>query len=370
MANVEPNFPIFFNMHSTSHSGYLTSFSSLYDYTYLLRINRITPSSTGGLATALDKRPVDHVAPPKPVLAKRSKILAHKDVLDLTDEPLCSAPPSDMNLGEVPLEDTPMVQASSSKGEESDSAPKVTAGYSATYLDLPYTLSRGYEVTNMSKLGKALDACRATRPLLLEEIGKPYKEYNYPLELKGVIAKHLAINASHVLARRVDRLNVDLGLNRESERASRFKALVEISKCKDLEAKNVQLKGERFDLSLKLSRLELSLTKATKRAKKAEHKALMAQESANKAVEEYRTSKAFHNELGEETTYYLCRFVKTFKDINPSLVSHYQVFTSGYPPHWFSSLDINAPLSPLEGEGNECVSKALGPPQLKIHPSL
>ncbi|GAA0164231.1 hypothetical protein LIER_19919 [Lithospermum erythrorhizon] len=275
-----------------------------------------------------------------------------------------------MNLGDVPLADTPMVQASSSKGQESDSAPKVTSGYSATYLDLPYTLPDGYEMTNTSKLGKALDAFRATRPLLLEETGKPYEEYNDPLELQGVIAKHLAMNASHALAHRVDHLDVDLGLSRESERASRFMALAEISKCKDLEPKNVHLEGEKFDLSLKLSRLELSLTKATKRAKEAEQKALMAQESANKAVDEYRASKAFHNELGEETAYYLCRFVKTFKDINPSLLSHYQEFTSSYLPHWFSSLDINAPLFSLEGEGNETVSEALGPPQTQDPPSL
>ncbi|GAA0174905.1 hypothetical protein LIER_28193 [Lithospermum erythrorhizon] len=353
------------------------------------------PSSIGGLATALGKIPADHVVPPKPVLAKRTKTLAHrppmKDVLDLTDEPLCLAPPSDMNLGEVPLAYNPMVQASSSKGQESDSSPKVTVGYSATYLDLPYTFPGGYEVNNTSKLGKALDAFRVTRPLLLEEIGKPYEEYNDPLELQGVIAKHLVkdMNESHVLDRRVDRLDVDLGLSCESEMASRFKvqesekenedllrnqenaynkkktsteqALAEISKCKDLEAKNVQLEGGKFDLSL--SRPELSLTKATKRAKEGDQKTLMAQESANKAVDEYHASEAFHNNLEEETSYYLSHFVNTFKDINPSLVSYYQEFTSDYPPHWFFSLDINAPLSPLEGRGNESVSEALGPPQ-------
>ncbi|GAA0157587.1 hypothetical protein LIER_14826 [Lithospermum erythrorhizon] len=120
--------------------------------------------------------------------------------------------------------DTPIVHASSSKGQESDSAPKVTSGYSETYLDVPYILPGGYEVTNKSKLGKALDS-RATHPLLLEEIGKPYVEYSDPLELQGVIAKHLvrAMNASHVLARRVDRLDVDLCLSPENERASQFK---------------------------------------------------------------------------------------------------------------------------------------------------
>ncbi|GAA0159741.1 hypothetical protein LIER_16449 [Lithospermum erythrorhizon] len=73
-----------------------------------------------------------------------------------------------------------------------------------------------------SKLGMALDALRATRPLLLEGIGKPDEEFIHPLELEGVIAKHLvkAMNTSHVLARRVDHLDVDLGLSRVGERAS------------------------------------------------------------------------------------------------------------------------------------------------------
>ncbi|GAA0157632.1 hypothetical protein LIER_14860 [Lithospermum erythrorhizon] len=246
------------------------------------------PTSTGGSATALTKRDADPAAPAKPVLAKRSKTLAHgqprKYILDLTDEPLFSAPPSDAHIGEVPLADTPIIHASFSKGQESDSSPKVTAGYSATYLDLPYILPGGYEVTDKSKLGKALDD-------FLRNHGTTYNE----------------------------------------KRTATEQALVEIAKCKDLEAKNVKLEGE-------------------------------TQESANKAVEEYRASEAYHDELGEETAYFLCRFVKTFKDINPSLALHYQEFINGYPSRWFSSLDLNAPLSPMEGEGNEGVSKAQGQP--------
>ncbi|GAA0154197.1 hypothetical protein LIER_12251 [Lithospermum erythrorhizon] len=324
------------------------------------------PVSADGSSTTLGKRPSNPAAPPKPVLAKRTKTLAHRparrEVLDLTKEPLPSAPFGDTNIFEAPFADTPIVSGGSSKGKEkeSDSDPKVIAGYSTTYLNLPYTLPGGYE------------------------------EYSDRLKLQGIIAKHLvrAMNTSHVLARRVDRLDVDIGLNRESERASQFKvhelekenedllwnqetaynekktatkqALAEIAKCKDLEVKNVKLEGEKFDLSLKLSRLELSLNKATKRANKAEQKTLRAQESADKVVGEYRSSKAYHDELGEEMAYFLCRFVKIFKDINPSLTDHYQEFINGYPSRWFSSLDINAPLSPIECEGNESASEAQG----------
>ncbi|GAA0183322.1 hypothetical protein LIER_30750 [Lithospermum erythrorhizon] len=185
------------------------------------------------------------------------------------------------------------------------------------------------------------------------------------------------MNASHVMARRLDSLDEDLGISRENERASQFKnekkaateqALAKIAKCKDLEALNVKLEGEKFDLSLKLPRQQLSLSQETKRANEAEQKAQVAQESATKANEEYRASEAFHDELGEETTYCLCRFVKTFKDINPSLVTHYQEFINGYPSHWFSSLDIEAPLSPMEGKENEAIPEAQGHPQAQDPP--
>ncbi|GAA0171997.1 hypothetical protein LIER_41259 [Lithospermum erythrorhizon] len=87
-----------------------------------------------------------------------------------------------------------------------------------------------------------------------------------------------------------------------------------------------------------------------KRANEAEQKALLAQESVGRAVEEYRTSEAYQEDLGMEAAYCLSLFVKTFKDASPSMVAHYQEYTSGYPSHWFTSLDINAHLSPMEGE--------------------
>ncbi|GAA0176555.1 hypothetical protein LIER_29526 [Lithospermum erythrorhizon] len=289
------------------------------------------PAPSGGPATALGKRLV-HAAPSKPVLAKRSKTLAHRpprrDVLDLTQETFPSMSPYDSRIDEEPIADIPLGNASSSKGKESDSTPNVMAGYSATDLNLPSTLPGGYEVTNKSKLGKALDAFRATSPLLLEEIGKPYEKYSHPLKLQGVIAKHL-VRRPPILRRRL--------------------LLSNPWRKSPLEAQNVKLEGEKFDLSLKLSRLQLSLSQETKQANEDEHKALMAQESASRAVEEYYSSEAYHDELGEETAYCLCRFVKTFKDVNPSLVAH---------SRWFTPLDVNAPLSPMEGEETELTLEA------------
>ncbi|GAA0183323.1 hypothetical protein LIER_30751 [Lithospermum erythrorhizon] len=150
-----------------------------------------TPESAsalaGGLATALGKTPLVPATPSKPVFVKRSKTLDHKpprkEVLDLTHETLPSTPPHDTIASEVPLADTPLVRASSSKEKESDSAPKVTVGHSANYLGLPYILPGSLEVTGESRLGKALDAFRVTRPLLLEGLEKTYEEYSEPLEI-------------------------------------------------------------------------------------------------------------------------------------------------------------------------------------------
>ncbi|GAA0176479.1 hypothetical protein LIER_29461 [Lithospermum erythrorhizon] len=250
------------------------------------------------------KRPSDPNVLLKLVLAKRIKTLAYmptkKEVLDLTQDLLPSAPlgntsvpPDDADTFEVPLADTPLVIGDSSKWKECDLAPKVTT----------------------------------------EEIGKPYEEYSGPLELQGVIAKHLvrAMNASHVLARRVDRLDVDLGLTRQSERASQFKV-------QELEKNNGEL----------LRNQEITYNKK----KIANDQAL---QSAHHAVEEFRSQRLSRG-TGGGNAYCLCCFVKTFKEVNPSLAAHYQEFI--YPPCWFSSLDINAPLSPVEGEEAEAAPEA------------
>ncbi|GAA0161701.1 hypothetical protein LIER_17955 [Lithospermum erythrorhizon] len=213
MANIEPNLPLFFNMHSTSHSSPLTSFSSLSEYNIFVedkpdkveevltaalsfmearkvpfstmvgkpihlfkRAKVVTkimpesiPASTDGSTTALGKRSFNSDAPSKPVFAKRTKTLAHKytrpEIWDLTKEPLQSVPPSDINVGEVPLADTPLVSASSYKGKEiEDSVPKVTTGYFANYLDLPYTLLAGQKYK-----GKEIDDSvpKCPSPILL-----------------------------------------------------------------------------------------------------------------------------------------------------------------------------------------------------------
>ncbi|GAA0163401.1 hypothetical protein LIER_43640 [Lithospermum erythrorhizon] len=185
------------------------------------------------------------------------------------------APPGGTNVFEAPFVDTPIMSGGSSNGKESDSAPKVTVGYSATYLNLPNTLPGGYKLTEKSKLGTALVAFPATRPLLLEGIGKPYEEYIDPLELQGVISKHFVrgerASQFNVL---LEKENEDLLRNQKTtyneKKVATEQPLVEIAKCKDLEAQNFKLEEEKFDLTLKLSRLGLSLSQEKKRVEEAE----------------------------------------------------------------------------------------------------
>ncbi|GAA0164278.1 hypothetical protein LIER_19954 [Lithospermum erythrorhizon] len=218
MANIEPNLPLFFNMHSTSHSGYLTSFSSLSDYNIFVedKPDKVSEGRwhskwcyiLGGMDDRVPWIWTLFSKAKRPIFARSIHVKAQIALLQevfqdswdykvfceegvLIQAGIIRSKEFDSSVEPPVTWVEPMVHASSSKGQESDFARKDSA----------------------------------TRPLLLEEIGKPYEEYIDTLELQGVIAKHLvrAMNVSHVLARRVARLDVDLGPSRESERASRFK---------------------------------------------------------------------------------------------------------------------------------------------------
>ncbi|GAA0141085.1 hypothetical protein LIER_02310 [Lithospermum erythrorhizon] len=102
----------------------------------------------------------------------------HSDILDLTEDPHSSN-----FLGKEPLDDSTRLNPSTSDSlpdEGSDSAPRAKTGYSANYLDLPYTLPGGFQVTESSTLWKKSDAFRASRPLLLERIGKVTNPFTIP----------------------------------------------------------------------------------------------------------------------------------------------------------------------------------------------
>ncbi|GAA0144398.1 hypothetical protein LIER_35925 [Lithospermum erythrorhizon] len=251
------------------------------------------------IPTILGKRPSTADAPPKPLFSKWMKSIAHKmpvtGILDLTkDVPVPVASRGDVSQVHLPG-DTPAILR-----EESNSAPKAKTGYSANYLELPYTLPGGFQVTKDFTLRDSM-------------------------EIHGHIMKYLikAMNASYVLSRRADRLD-------DSYKESLEKEMALSLKVKELEVK----------------KLQLILDQATKRANEAEEKAKVAEGTANvatsqrvsEAIEAYKRSAEYGRVVGKEAAYYLCRFAKSYKDVCPAIVDHYQDFIQGYPEDWFQTL--------------------------------
>ncbi|GAA0166404.1 hypothetical protein LIER_21561 [Lithospermum erythrorhizon] len=64
--------------------------------------------------------------------------------------------------------------------------------------------------------------------------------------------------------------------------------------------------------------------------------------------EEYCASDEYKDTAGANPAYCLCRFVRTYKDVSPSLVAFYEECIRNYPAAWFAPNDVQAPLSPLE----------------------
>ncbi|GAA0153926.1 hypothetical protein LIER_37766 [Lithospermum erythrorhizon] len=145
------------------------------------------------------------------LFSKTQKSIAYKlprsKILDLTEDPLFFTLPDQEAPGETSSLNPPTSESLPEEG--ADSAPKSKIGYSANFLDLPYTLRGGFQITEDSNLWKKSDAFRASHPLLLEWIRKDYNSIHNPLEVHGAVARHLirAMNASYAIACSVDLLD-------------------------------------------------------------------------------------------------------------------------------------------------------------------
>ncbi|GAA0161006.1 hypothetical protein LIER_17425 [Lithospermum erythrorhizon] len=259
------------------------------------------------------------------------------DILDLTEDPLSSNFPR-----KEQLDDSTNLNPSTSNSlpnEGSDSAPRAKTGYSANYLDLPYTLPGDFQVTENSTLWKKADSFRPSRPLILQRIVKDYKSILDPLEVHGALALHLikAMNASYALACRADLLDdarQEAAIKEKKEETSQ--AMVEIKKHDALQTRFTRLEVEHFDISRKLGRLQLVHNQTTKKVQKA--------------IFDYQRSAEFRLEADKEAAYCLCCFTKTYRDVNPSIIANYEDFIQEYPEEWFAPLDLSGPLTPIAEE--------------------
>ncbi|GAA0174556.1 hypothetical protein LIER_41738 [Lithospermum erythrorhizon] len=211
-----------------------------------------------------------------------------------------------------------------------------------------------------SKTQKSIDAFRASGPLLLERIGKDYKSIRDPLEVHGALSRHLikAMNASYALACRADLLDyARQEASTKEKKETTSQAMVEIKKHDALQARFTLLEGEHFDISQKLERLQLVHNQKTKKVGELEQKVKSAEEAlplqVQKAIFDYQRSDEFRLEARKEVAYCLCRFTKTYRDVNPFIVANYKDFIQEYPKEWFAHLDLSAPLTPLAEEEEE-----------------
>ncbi|GAA0146328.1 hypothetical protein LIER_06313 [Lithospermum erythrorhizon] len=165
------------------------------------------PATAHQSSSMLGKRPASAETRP-PLFSMRQKSIAHKlprsEILDLTEDPHLTT-----LYGQEASKESSNHNPSTIPDEGADSAPKAKTWYSTNFLDLPYTLPGGFQVTEDSNLWKKSDAFGASRPLLLERIRKDYDSINDPLEVHGVVARHLirAMNTSYAISCRADLLD-------------------------------------------------------------------------------------------------------------------------------------------------------------------
>ncbi|GAA0149536.1 hypothetical protein LIER_08686 [Lithospermum erythrorhizon] len=283
------------------------------------------------------------------LFSKRQKSISHKlpvsEILDLTEDPPFSTLPDQ----EVPRESSSLNPSTleSLPEEGADSVPKAKIGYSANFLELPYTLPGGFQITEDSSLWKKSDAFRASRNLLLERIRKDYDSNRDPLEVHYVVAYHLirAMNASYVIAYRADLLDdgreeeaskkeraAELRVKELEEENERLKSasqialkekkeataqtLAEIKKQDALQAQFTRLEGEDFDISQRLERFQLVHNHTTKNLGELEQKAKSVEEALplriQEAITNYQRSEECRLEAAKEAAYCLCRFTKSY----------------------------------------------------------
>ncbi|GAA0169866.1 hypothetical protein LIER_24249 [Lithospermum erythrorhizon] len=151
MAEINPTLPRFFNMHTTSYSGLLTSFSAARYYNIFAdpKPDKVVEGRwhskwcfmRGGMCDTVPKRWTSLAEALHPKFKKIALIKAQIATLKWIFDP-----PSSNIPHKEPLDDStglPPSLSDSLPDEGSDSAPRAKTGYSANYLNFPYTLLGG-----------------------------------------------------------------------------------------------------------------------------------------------------------------------------------------------------------------------------------
>ncbi|GAA0154019.1 hypothetical protein LIER_12121 [Lithospermum erythrorhizon] len=220
------------------------------------------------------KRPAPSEARP-PLFSKRHKSIArklpHSEILDLTVDRTSSNVPDKESLDESTSQHPST--SDSLPDEGSDSAPRAKATFLENYLDLPYTLPGSIQINESSTLWKKSDAFRASVPSWLDVVAT-------------------------------------LAIKEKKEATSQ--AISEIKKHDALEAWFNLLKGEHFDLTQKLERLQLVHNQTTKKVSELEDKVKSVQhalpQQVQRAIFEYQRSAEFRLEAGNYEDFIVANF--------------------------------------------------------------
>ncbi|GAA0173112.1 hypothetical protein LIER_26797 [Lithospermum erythrorhizon] len=278
----------------------------------------------------------------------------------------------------------------------------------------PYSLVSGLPITEGSTLWVKAEAFQASKPLILGRLKSGYDEAENPLEVQAIVARHLirALNASYSLATRSQALENsfqdrvqevskrDEGLKKENaslhsenvglktenaglkSEIEQLKArLLTLQREKEVQEQCIQM-GERYDaLNHRFTSLEGETEYVKEQQKRAQRISELSRKRADEALQklkevedsvplkveeacrlrekeairQYHFSEDFRNEAGRDAAYCLCCFIRTYKDSNPLIVENYKDFIAGYDADWFTSCDLDAPLTPEEEEDEEAV---------------
>ncbi|GAA0170296.1 hypothetical protein LIER_24592 [Lithospermum erythrorhizon] len=110
--------------------------------------------------------------------------------------------------------------------------------------------------------------------------------------------------------------------------------------------------AENMGLTSRLKNAQMMADFSKKRTDETARKLKAVEEVVPWKIEEairgYQFSKDFRREAGKDSTYYLCRFTRTYKEVNPGIVDNYREFIQGYDEEWFANYNLDAPLTPRE----------------------
>ncbi|GAA0159095.1 hypothetical protein LIER_15961 [Lithospermum erythrorhizon] len=158
-------------------------------------IAAITSTSTAEKRPALEEGRPNVFAPRQKRTAQRPERIEHVTIFE--DPPTTSPPPPPAPTDSVnppspiSVQEMPHLPSGSLNEDGVDSRPRVSLGYLANFLILPYTFPGGLKITADTTVWKKQDAFQALRPLILEHMATDFDEAHDPMEVQASVARYL-----------------------------------------------------------------------------------------------------------------------------------------------------------------------------------